>query len=224
MNAIAVLMQRIGYAFRDETLLETALTHRSAKSNNNERMEFLGDSILSYFISIELYQRFPEATEGELSRLRASLVKGETLGKIAAELELSEYLVMGTGELKSGGYRRSSTMADAFEAIIGAIYLDGGFDAAQDFVKRFFTERLDECDPRNAQKDPKTRLQEFMQAQSRPLPEYEVVETQGKAHNQTFRVSCRVDNLQELFYGTGTSRRKAEQMAANAALEVLEND
>lgn len=224
MEPIAVLMQRIGYAFKDEALLQTALTHRSAQSNNNERMEFLGDSILSYLISIELYQRFPEATEGELSRLRASLVKGETLGKIGAELELGDFLLMGSGELKSGGYRRSSTMADAFEAIIGAIYLDGGLPAASDFINRFFSSRLDQCDPSKAKKDPKTRLQEYMQARSRPLPDYEVVETHGKAHNQTFKVGCKLDTVDQLFYGTGTSRRKAEQMAADAALEYLENE
>lgn len=224
MNDISVLIQRIGYTFKDEELLQTALTHRSARSNNNERMEFLGDSILSYLISIELYQRFPEATEGELSRLRASLVKGETLGKIASELELGDYLVMGSGELKSGGYRRSSTMADAFEAIIGAVYLDGGLEAASNYIKRFFTGRLDKCDPNKAKKDPKTRLQELMQSRSQPLPEYEIAETHGKAHNQTFKVSCKVDGIDLLFYGSGTSRRKAEQDAAAAALEVLENE
>lgn len=224
MESINILMQRIGYTFKDELLLTTALTHRSARSNNNERMEFLGDSILSYFISIELYNRFPEANEGELSRLRASLVKGETLGKIAAEIELGDFLHMGSGELKSGGYRRSSTIADAFEAIIGAVYLDGGLEAAGDFIQHFFTERLNKCDPGKAKKDPKTRLQELMQSRSQPLPEYEIVETHGKAHNQTFKVSCKVDGLEQFFYGTGTSRRKAEQEAASAALEIFENE
>lgn len=224
MEPIAVLMQRIGYTFRDESLIQTAITHRSATSNNNERMEFLGDSILSYLISVELYRRFPDASEGELSRLRASLVKGETLAKLAHEIDLGDFLLMGSGELKSGGYRRSSTMADAFEAIIGAIYLDGGLEPANQFIKRFFTARLDQCDPDKAQKDPKTRLQEFLQARSRPLPDYEVVETHGKAHNQTFKVSCRVEGLPEPVYGTGTSRRKAEQMAADAALDILDNE
>jgi len=224
MEPLAVLMQRIGYTFEDEVLLQTALTHRSAKSQNNERMEFLGDSILSYLISIQLYQRFPEASEGELSRLRASLVKGETLGKVASEIQLGEFLLMGSGELKSGGYRRSSTLADAFEAIIGAVYLDGGIEAASDYINRFFTERLDKCDPNKARKDPKTRLQELMQARSQPLPEYEVVETHGKAHNQTFKVSCKVVGLDQTIFGSGTSRRKAEQTAASAALELLENE
>lgn len=221
MESLAVLTQRIDYTFNDIDYLQTALTHRSAQSNNNERMEFLGDAILSYLISIELYRRFPEAQEGELSRLRASLVKGETLAKVANEMNLGDFLTMGSGELKSGGYRRSSTLADAFEAVIGAVYLDGGLDAASQFINRFFSQRLDECDPNKAQKDPKTRLQEYLQGLNRPLPDYDVVETKGKAHNQTFKVECRVVGLQEPVYGGGTSRRKAEQMAAEAALELL---
>lgn len=222
MQSLSVLMRRIDYAFNNEALLQTALTHRSAQSDNNERMEFLGDAILSYLISMELYQRFPEAQEGELSRLRASLVKGETLARIAADIELGEFLLMGSGELKSGGYRRSSTLADAFEAVIGAVYLDGGLEQAHRFIQRFFYKRLEKCDPSRAHKDPKTRLQEYLQAQSRPLPEYEVTEMKGKAHNQTFKVSCCVDGLTIVVYGEGTSRRKAEQMAAEAALELLE--
>jgi len=221
MEPLAVLAKRIDYAFNNIDYLHTALTHRSAKSDNNERMEFLGDAILSYLISIELYRRFPQAKEGELSRLRASLVKGETLARIANEITLGDFLVMGSGELKSGGYRRNSTLADAFEALIGAVYLDGGLEAASRFIKRFFAHRLDQCDPNKAQKDPKTRLQEHLQAQSLPLPEYEVVETTGKAHNQTFKVACRIESLQESVYGDGSSRRKAEQMAAEAALELL---
>jgi len=221
METLAVLTQRIDYTFNDIDYLQTALTHRSAQSNNNERMEFLGDAILSYLISIELYRRFPAAQEGDLSRLRASLVKGETLARVANEIKLGDFLVMGSGELKSGGYRRSSTLADAFEAVIGAVYLDGGLEAASQFIKRFFSQRLDECDPNKAQKDPKTRLQEYLQGLSRPLPDYDVTETTGKAHNQTFKVECRVVGLQEPVYGDGTSRRKAEQMAAEAALELL---
>lgn len=222
MEPLAVLTQRIDYTFNNNDYLQTALTHRSAQSNNNERMEFLGDAILSYFISIELYQRFPKAKEGELSRLRASLVKGDTLAKIAQDMKLGDFLVMGSGELKSGGYRRNSTLADAFEALIGAVYLDGGLDAASLLIKRFFSQRLDQCDPDKALKDPKTRLQEYLQAQSRPLPEYEVVETTGKAHNQTFKVECRVEGLKDRVIGNGSSRRKAEQMAAEAALDLLE--
>lgn len=222
MEPLSVLTQRIGYTFKNTAYLQTALTHRSAQSDNNERMEFLGDAILTYLISFELYQRFPTAKEGELSRLRASLVKGETLAKIAHEIALGEFLLMGSGELKSGGYRRGSTLADAFEAVIGAVYLDGGLEAASRLVQRFFNERLDKCHPSKAHKDPKTRLQEHLQAQSRPLPEYEVTETHGKAHKQTFKVECRVEGLQQVVYGEGSSRRKAEQMAAEAALELLE--
>lgn len=222
MEPLSVLTQRIGYEFTNAEYLQTALTHRSAQSDNNERMEFLGDAILSYIVSIELYRRFPEAKEGELSRMRASLVKGETLGKIATEIKLGDFLVMGSGELKSGGYRRSSTLADALEALIGAIYIDGGLDEASQFVKSVLAQRLEKCHPSKAGKDPKTRLQELLQAQSRPLPEYEVIATQGKAHNQSFRVECRVEGLHEPVHGDGSSRRKAEQMAAEAALEKLE--
>jgi len=221
MDPLEVLIRRIDYTFDNPEYLQTALTHRSAQGSNNERMEFLGDAILSYLISIELYQRFPDATEGELSRLRASLVKGETLAKIAAEINLGDFLVMGSGELKSGGYRRSSTLADAFEALLGAIYLDGGLQTASQFIHRLFEQRLEACDPDKMKKDPKTRLQEYLQAMSRPLPEYDVISTEGKAHNQTFKVACRIDGVKEIVYGNGTSRRKAEQMAAEAALELL---
>lgn len=222
MEPFSVLTRRIGYTFHDITHLQTALTHRSAQSDNNERMEFLGDAILSYIISEDLYTRFPTATEGELSRLRASLVKGETLAKIANEISLGDFLIMGSGELKSGGYRRNSTLADAFEALIGAVYLDGGLAAANRFVKRFFAARLDRCDPSKAKKDPKTRLQEWLQAQGRPLPDYTVIATEGEAHEQTFKIECRIDGLSAPVYGEGSSRRKAEQMAADAALELLD--
>ncbi len=221
MEQIAVLTQRIDYTFKNADHLQTALTHRSAQGTNNERMEFLGDAILSYLISIELYQCFPDAKEGELSRLRASLVNGETLGKVASEISLGDFLVMGSGELKSGGYRRSSTLADALEALIGAVYLDGGLDAANRFIHRLFSQRLAQCDPDKAQKDPKTRLQEYLQGLSRPLPDYEVIATQGMAHNQTFKVACRIEGLQDVVYGGGSSRRKAEQVAAEAALKLL---
>ena len=215
------LIHRIGYAFKDEKYLDTALTHRSATGENNERMEFLGDAILSYIISIELYRRFPRATEGELSRLRASLVKGDTLAKLANSITLGEFLAMGSGELKSGGYRRDSIQADAFEAIIGAIYLDGGLDEASRFVHRFLDKKLAACDPNKVLKDPKTRLQEYLQAKNAALPGYDVVETHGKAHNQTFKISCRIEEVPDVSYGEGTSRRKAEQAAATAMLEKL---
>ena len=215
------LIRRIGYKFNNEAYLVTALTHRSATGENNERMEFLGDAILSYVISVELYRRFPQATEGELSRLRASLVKGDTLAKLANSISLGDFLAMGSGELKSGGYRRSSIQADAFEAIIGAIYLDGGMEEASGFVHRFLDNKLAACDPNKVLKDPKTRLQEYLQAKNAALPCYDVVETHGKAHNQTFKVSCQIEELSEPSYGEGSSRRKAEQAAASAMLEKL---
>lgn len=216
-----MLCHRIEHEFSDTNLLQTALTHRSASNNNNERMEFLGDAILSYIISIELYQRFPQAQEGELSRMRASLVKGETLAIIAREIDLGDFLSLGSGELKSGGYRRSSILADAFEAVIGAIYLDSGLESATRFVQKYFTERLNECDPDNVQKDPKTQLQEHLQARSLALPEYAVIDIKGEAHNQMFKVECLVPGLTESVFGEGTSRRKAEQMAAQKALSKL---
>ncbi|MDH5179931.1 MAG: ribonuclease III [Gammaproteobacteria bacterium] len=222
MQPQEILSRRIDYQFVDPTLLSTALTHRSASNHNNERMEFLGDSILSYIISIELYERFPTAQEGELSRVRASLVKGETLAKIARELSLGDFLALGSGEMKSGGFRRSSILADAYEALIGAIFLDGGLEAARNFVLKFFTDRLAKCDPDSINKDPKTRLQEYLQARSLELPDYKVVSITGEAHKQFFKVECHLPLMEKPFLGEGTSRRKAEQMAAENALEKLE--
>ena len=224
MNNLSELSRRINYTFRDDSLIKTALTHRSASGVNYERMEFLGDSILGYVISNELYNRFPGAQEGQLSRLRASLVKGETLAKIARSLELGDYLVMGTGELKSGGYRRRSILADVFEAIIGAIYLDSNIKYAEKFILKYFTERLEHCDPAKAEKDPKTRLQELLQSESSLLPVYTVLKIEGEAHKQTFEVECFVEerNIKEV--AEGASRRKAEQAAAQKVLDNITND
>ena len=216
------LESRLGYAFRQPELLETALTHRSAGRRNNERLEFLGDAILGFVISEALFDRFPEATEGQLSRMRSNLVRGETLSELARELELGEYLILGAGELKSGGYRRESTLADAFEALIGAIYRDSGLDAARDFVLRHLQPHLARLDPAGILKDPKTRLQELMQARGHALPSYEVTAVRGKTHDQQFEVVCHVEGLSEPVHGAGGSRRKAEQAAAAAALERLE--
>ena len=218
------LYHNIDYTFNDQSLLKTAVTHRSASGKNYERMEFLGDSILGYVISNELYKRFPDVQEGQLSRLRASLVKGETLAKIARSLELGDYLVMGTGELKSGGYRRSSILADVFEAIIGAIYLDSNIKYAEKFILKYFTERLEHCDPAKAEKDPKTRLQELLQSESSLLPVYTVLKIEGEAHKQTFEVECFVEerNIKEV--AEGASRRKAEQAAAQKVLDNITND
>lgn len=221
MQQLDKLCRKLGYTFNEPELLERALTHRSYGARNNERMEFLGDSILGYLVSTRLYSQFPEASEGELSRLRASLVKGETLASIATELELGDYLNLGSGELKSGGHRRRSILADAFEAIIGAVYLDNGIDSTSELVERFFNERIASLDPRTLKKDPKTRLQEFLQARGNELPEYEVIATEGKAHQQRFRVECRVSGLGEPVTGEGTSRRKAEQAAAEKILQSL---
>ena len=221
MQNLDKLCRKLGYSFKRPELLEQALTHRSFGSRNNERIEFLGDAILGYLISIELYRRFPQASEGELSRLRASLVKGETLASIATELDLGDYLNLGSGELKSGGHRRRSILADAFEAIIGAVYLDSGIDNASALVEAFFKERIAELDPRTLKKDPKTRLQEYLQARGNELPEYQVVATEGKAHEQRFKVECTIGSLADKVTGEGTSRRKAEQAAAEKMLQAL---
>lgn len=218
------LCRQLEYRFSDNALLELALTHRSAGSKNNERLEFLGDSVLSFVISSELYRRFPDIDEGRLSRIRASLVKGETLAKLAAELSLGDYLHLGSGELKSGGFRRASILADALESIFGAIYLDSGIATIEKIILRLFAARLEKVDPGMALKDPKTRLQEYLQAQQRPLPVYEVVEVRGKSHNQHFTVSCSVDGLPEPIRAEGTSRRKAEQQAAAEVLRQLNCD
>ncbi len=220
--ALERLETALGYRFRQPALLETALTHRSAGRRNNERLEFLGDAILGFVISEALFERFPEATEGQLSRMRANLVKGETLAGIARHLNLGDHLILGSGELKSGGFRRESTLADAVEALIGAIYQDGGLDAARDFVLRHLGRHIDRLDPGGVLKDPKTRLQEYLQARGRALPRYEVTAVRGKTHDQVFEVVCHVDGLEEPSRGSGGSRRKAEQAAAAAALARLE--
>lgn len=217
------LERQLDYHFNNKTLLESALTHRSVGANNNERLEFLGDSILSYVISTWLYHRFPNADEGSLSRLRAALVKGETLAVMGRELALGDYLRLGSGELKSGGFRRDSIIADAFEALLGAIFLDSDIETIEQLILRLFTDRLAAVTPETSLKDPKTRLQELLQADRLPLPDYEVVEVEGKAHEQKFTVRCRIDGIEHDLIGIGRSRRKAEQAAALEALKVLDN-
>jgi ribonuclease-3 len=223
IKSLDKLICHLDYRFHDEGLLETALTHRSVTQNNNERLEFLGDAVLGMVIAEELYKRFPEANEGEMSRLRASLVKGDTLAEIARSFELGDVVRLGPGELKSGGFRRKSILADAFEAILGAIYLDGGFDKCRNIILKQFSSRLDATSPETAQKDPKTRLQEYLQASQQALPDYEVVDITGEAHAQTFTVECRVEDMQTV-RAQGSSRRKAEQAAAEMILESMEND
>jgi ribonuclease-3 len=215
------LCRQLGYQFGDLTLLENALTHRSASAVNNERLEFLGDSILSFVITTELYERFPDLNEGKLSRLRANLVKGETLAKLARELELGDYLRLGSGELKSGGFRRASILADSFEALLGAIFLDSDIETIKSLILSLFDARLATVSSGSSLKDPKTRLQELLQAEHKELPEYNVEAVAGKAHEQEFRVSCRIDGLEQATSGVASSRRKAEQAAASEALKLL---
>jgi ribonuclease-3 len=189
---------------------------------HNERLEFLGDAVLSFVVSAELYQRFPNVDEGSLSRLRSSLVKGEALAVLARRMELGDYLNLGSGELKSGGFRRESILADALEAIIGAVYLDGGVEAARQFVLGLYGERLDQATPITHLKDPKTRLQEYLQARRRALPDYEVISMSGDDHDQTFVVRCVAEGLATPTEGIGNTRRKAEQAAAEEALTRLQ--
>lgn len=215
------LQRKLGYQFRQIDYLKQALTHRSAGAKNNERLEFVGDSILNFAIGKALYDKFPKANEGELSRMRASLVREQTLAIVARHLELGEHIRLGAGELKSGGFRRESILSDCVEAIIAAIYLDSGFETALECISRWYQDLLAEMKPGEAQKDPKTRLQEYLQGKRLKLPEYQVIEIKGEAHNQTFTVSCKVERLAEAVIGSGTSRRKAEQNAAEQVLQKL---
>ena len=210
--------------FSDPALLEQALTHRSAGGNHNERLEYLGDAILGAVIAEALYRRHEQADEGQLSRMRASLVKKETLASLARSVSLSEYLIMGPGETRSGGTNRDSTLADTFEAIIGGVYLDAGFAAAGDMIARIYAPRLSELTPETESKDPKTELQEYLQARHKSLPNYQVSSTSGKAHAQTFSVECEVEGLDAPTVGVGSSRRRAEQDAARQALGKLSGD
>ena len=215
------LTKQLGYVFHDATLLARALTHRSHGSQNYERLEFLGDSILSFIIADVLYDRFPQLSEGELTRLRATLVRRETLATLARELDLGDCLELGSGELKSGGFDRDSILADALEAVFGAVYKDGGIEAARDVVLRRYQPILDSIDPNSILKDPKTRLQEFLQRKSLATPIYSVLELSGEPHQQRFVVECRVPGLTEAVRGEGSSRRYAEQAAATRACELL---
>ena len=216
------LQTRLGYRFKDLGLLQQALTHRSHSTPHNERLEFLGDSILNFIIAAELYRRFTRLREGELSRLRASLVREQRLHDIAVRIELGDYLRLGEGELKSGGFRRPSILADSLEAVIGAVYLDGGFEAAQNVVMTLYQPLLDTLDPAvTADKDPKTLLQEWLQSRKHPLPQYNVIATHGAAHDQRFEVECLIPPLGIRTVGSGTSRRLAEQEAARRAHEAL---
>ena len=213
--------QAFGYRCRDSALLIAALTHRSAGGNNNERLEFLGDGVLNCVIADHLYRKYPGAQEGELSRLRARLVRRESLADVAAQIGLGEQLTLGAGELRSGGFRRSSILADALEAIVGAIYLDGGFDAARGVIERVMATRLAELAAVAELKDPKTRLQEYLQARGLQLPLYGIDRVMGESHQQMFIVNCEVAALGLSGSGIGPSRRAAEQHAAEQVLAAI---
>jgi ribonuclease III len=218
------LQKRIDYQFSDESLLETALTHRSFSPTNNERLEFLGDSLLGVTISQQLFEQFPDVKEGILSRQRSRLVKGVTLAALAREFSLSDYLIMGSGELKSGGFRRDSILADTVEAIIGAIFLDSNIQQCQKVILQWFHERLQGLSSHDQLKDPKTRLQELLQSKKKPLPTYTVANIEGASHEQRFTVDCGIALLETAVTATAGSRRQAEQQAATTALNLLNDE
>lgn len=216
------LQNALGYRFQDEALLTQALTHRSFASDNGERLEFLGDGLVNFWVGEALFRARPQADEGELSRLRASLVCESALAKIAFQLNLGDSLRLGGGELKSGGYRRESVLADALEAVLGAVVLDGGYSAARAVAERLFAELLQNLPSGAAQKDPKTRLQEWLQGRGRPLPEYRLVSSEGPSHRQTFTVACVLGDSTEQTQADGVSRKLAEQKAAESMMFTLE--
>lgn len=216
------LQQRLGHTFRNAALLQQALTHRSHSSLHNERLEFLGDSVLNCVVASLLFEKYGKIDEGDLSRLRANLVKQQSLYEIAQRLELSQCLRLGEGELKSGGFRRPSILADTLEALFGAIFLDAGFDAARDVIRAMYVPILQSVDPKTLGKDAKTLLQEYLQGKKIALPQYNVVATHGAAHNQEFEVECLVPKLDIQVFGTGGSRRAGEQAAAKLALDAVQ--
>lgn len=218
---IEQLTRKIGYDFENTSLFDQALTHRSAGGTNNERLEFLGDSILGFVIADELFHNLTNADEGGMSRFRSSLVKGVTLAEIARELDLGKYLLLGPGELRSGGHSRDSILADAMEAIFAAVYLDGGYAAVRKVILYLYKDRLQNLQTHKPQKDPKTRLQEYLQAKQYKLAEYSVIEVTGEQHDQNFTVKCVIGDLGLDAVATGASRRKAEQQAANKILQEL---
>lgn len=219
---VTLLQNRLSHTFKDAALLQQALTHRSHGSVHNERLEFLGDSILNCVVASLLFDRYSKIDEGDLSRLRANLVKQQSLYEIAQRLELSHFLRLGEGELKSGGFRRPSILADTLEALFGAIFLDAGFDAARDVIRSLYIPILDSVDPKTLGKDAKTLLQEYLQGKKIALPQYNVVATHGAAHNQEFEIECLVPKLDIQVFGTGGSRRAGEQAAAKLALEAVQ--
>lgn len=224
MSANRSLETKLGHRFSESRLLTEALTHRSHSAPHNERLEFLGDGVLNCIVAAELYRRFPQLSEGELSRLRAGLVNKNVLHDIAANLDLGAVVLLGDGELKSGGHRRPSILADALEALFGAVYLDAGYGGATAVVNKLFARQFDQLDPSSIAKDHKTRLQEYLQSRKISVPKYEVLETTGEAHEQTFRVVCNIAALKIHTEGAGASRKLAEQEAAAAAYRQIFGD
>ncbi len=223
-KAAAWLQQSLAYIFSDEQLLRQALTHRSAPGANNERLEFLGDAVLQLVISGLVFENTDNASEGQLSRLRSTLVKDTTLAEVAATLGIGDHLILGPGEKKSGGHRRSSILADALEAVFGAVYLDAGLEGAVSVIRAAYGDRLHELAEFADLRDPKSRLQEYLQGRRMALPEYAVQNVSGKAHQQTFEVICNIPELDVKTYGTGSARRDAEQQAADAMLNKIEGN
>jgi ribonuclease-3 len=215
------LFSSLGYQFIDLSLLQQALTHRSVGKLHNERLEYLGDAVLGMCIAEVLYLKFPKQPEGKLTRMRSNLVKGHTLSAIARELSLGTFILLGSGEMKSGGHRRDSILADAVEALLGAIYIESGLDAVKVVIERLFASRIAKLDPNIQIKDNKTQLQEYLQSRQIELPNYEVLAISGKDHAQTFQVRCTVDSLNLAETATGKSRRIAEQEAAKTILEKI---
>lgn len=220
-NAINNLLKKLGYSFNDIELLNEALTHRSYAAKNNERLEFLGDGILNFVIADELFKQYPDVQEGDLSRLRANLVNKESLAVIAKQLELGDVIQLGSGELKSGGFRRPSILADAVESIFGAVYCDGGFEPCRQLIVRLYANRLASPTDLQSLKDPKTQLQELLQSRRFALPDYQVTNITGQAHAQIFHVRCNIKPMNIDVSGEGKSRRKAEQIAAEKAIAAV---
>lgn len=220
-STLFALSKRLGYTFKDSSLLAHALTHRSASTNNNERLEFLGDGLVNVIIAEALYHQFSQLREGDLSRLRSRLVKGETLSILAKEFKVTQCLNLGTGERRTGGAERPSILADAMEAIIGAIYLDSNFETCKACVLNWYQSRLLDKQLLNNLKDPKTRLQEYLQARQLPLPQYAIDHTAGEEHQRTFYVSCQVEGMSLQSQGSGNNRRQAEQQAAQNFLDSI---
>ena len=224
VSNITQLQRRLGYVFNDPTLLSLALSHRSFASANNERMEFLGDAILGLVVTDYLYQQFPDAREGELSRMRSHIVRGESLAEVAKQLELGTDILLGPGEMKSGGHRRDSILGDTVEALLGAVYLDKGIDAARDRIYDWFKSLFDSALEIKPLKDSKTTLQEWLQQRGKSLPDYKLVDTGGEAHSRLFTVSCKIDAVGQEMTAIATSRRRAEQMVAEQLLTELEKN